>query len=136
MAGKFWNFGPTVTWPIFDAGKIRWNIKLQDALAEQALAVYQKAVITALKDVETALVAYAKEQDHRKALAEAVANNRKAVELAQKLYIVGKTDFLNVLTAQLNLSTSENALTQSTGTVDTNLVALYKALGGGWEKTP
>jgi outer membrane protein TolC len=51
-----------------------------------------------------------------------------------KLYIAGKTDFLNVLTAQLNLYTSENALVQSTGTVDTNLIALYKALGGGWEK--
>jgi multidrug efflux system outer membrane protein len=87
-----------------------------------------------LKDVETALVAYAKEQEHRKSLSEAVVNNRKAVDLAMKLYIAGKTDFLNVLTAQLNLYTSENALVQSISTVDTNLIALYKALGGGWEK--
>jgi outer membrane protein TolC len=51
-----------------------------------------------------------------------------------KLYVGGKTDFLNILTSQLNLYTSENALVQSTSAVDTNLIALYKALGGGWEK--
>ena len=133
---KFWSFGPSVTWPIFAGGRIYWNIKVQDALQEQALAAYEKTVLTALKDVETALVAYAKEQERRRSLSAAVANNRRAVDLAMKLYIVGKTDFLNVLTAQLNLYTSENALVQSTSTVDTNLIALYKALGGGWEKEP
>jgi NodT family efflux transporter outer membrane factor (OMF) lipoprotein len=133
---KFWSFGPSVTWPIFAGGRIYWNIKVQDALQEQALAAYQKTVLTALKDVETALVAYAKEQERRKSLSDSVVNNRRAVDLAMKLYVAGKTDFLNVLTAQLNLYTSENALTQSTSTLGTNLIALYKALGGGWEKTP
>ena len=133
---KFWSFGPTITWPVFAAGRIQWNIKVQDALTEQALLTYQKTVLTALQDVETALVAYAKEQERRKSLSEAAVNNRKAVDLAMKLYVAGKTDFLNVLTAQLNLYTSENALVQSTNTVDTNLIALYKALGGGWEKEP
>jgi multidrug efflux system outer membrane protein len=130
---KFWSFGPTVTWPIFAGGRIIYNIKVQDALTEQALLTYQKTVLTALKDVETALVAYAKEQQRRQSLSVAVVNNRKAVDLAMKLYVAGKTDFLNVLTAQLNLYTTENALVQSTNTVDTNLIALYKALGGGWE---
>lgn len=133
---KFWAFGPTVTWPIFAGGRIMYNIKVQDALTEQALLTYQKTVLTAMKDVETALVAYAKEQQRRKSLEVAVANNRKAVDVAMKLYVAGKTDFLNVLTAQLNLYTTENALVQSTNTVDTNLIALYKALGGGWEKNP
>jgi multidrug efflux system outer membrane protein len=131
---NFWSWGPTITWPIFAGGRILWNIKVQNALQEQALLTYEKTVLTALKDVETALVAYAKEQEHRKSLSKAVVNNRKAVDLAMKLYIAGKTDFLNVLTAQLNLFTSEDALVQSTRTVDTNLIALYKALGGGWEK--
>ncbi|MEJ2672211.1 MAG: efflux transporter outer membrane subunit [Deltaproteobacteria bacterium] len=131
---KFWSLGPTVTWPIFAGGRIRYNIKVQDALTEQALLTYQKTVLTALKDVETALVAYAKEQQRRKSLATAVVNNRRAVDLAMKLYVAGKTDFLNVLNAQLNLYTTENALVQSTNAVDTNLIALYKALGGGWEK--
>jgi outer membrane protein, multidrug efflux system len=134
-SSKFWSFGPTITWPVFAGGAIRWNIEVQNALEEQALLTYKKTVLTALKDVETALVAYAKEQQRRDSLATAVTNNRKAVDAAMKLYIAGKTDFLNVLTAQLNLYNSENALAQSTGTVDTNLIALYKALGGGWGGT-
>jgi len=131
---KFWSFSPSATWPVFAAGKIVWNIKLQNALQEQALLTYQQTVLNALNEVETALVAYAKEQEHQKALATAVANNRKAVDLAMTLYVAGKTDFLNVLTAQLALFSTEDALAQSTRTLDTNLVALYKALGGGWEQ--
>lgn len=134
-SGKFWSFSPSVTWPVFAGGRILWNIKLQDALQEESLALYEKTVLTALRDVETALVAYAKEQERRRALAEAVVNNRQAVDLAMKLYIAGKTDFLNVLTAERNLFVNEDALTESTRTLATNLVALYKALGGGWEKT-
>jgi len=130
----FWSFGPTVNWPVFAGGRIRANIKVQDALQEQALAAYEKTVLTALKEVETALVAYAKEQEHRRLLAEAVAHNRQAVDLAMKLYVAGKSDFLNVLTAQRSLYLTEEALTQSTRTLATNLIALYKALGGGWEK--
>jgi len=133
-SSNFWSWGPSVTWPIFAGGRIYWNIKVQDALTEQALLTYEKTVLTALKDVETALVAYAKQQETRKSLSEAVVNNRKAVELAMLLYLAGKSDFLNVLIAQRSLFTTEDALAQSTRTVDTNLIALYKALGGGWEK--
>jgi outer membrane protein TolC len=64
---------------------------------------------------------------------EAVTANRKAVELATQLYTLGQTDFLNVLDAQRSLFASEDALVQSTRNLSTNLVALYKALGGGWE---
>ncbi|MCL4501692.1 MAG: efflux transporter outer membrane subunit [Deltaproteobacteria bacterium] len=133
---KFWSLGPAVTWPVFAGGRLWWNVRLQDALAEQALLTYKKTVLTALSDVETALVAYAKEQERRQALAEAVDNNRQAVDLAMKLYIAGKTDFLNVTTAQRNLFVNEDLLVQSIRTVDTNLIALYKALGGGWENIP
>jgi NodT family efflux transporter outer membrane factor (OMF) lipoprotein len=131
---NFWSWGPTITWPIFAGGRIYYNIKVQDALTEQALLTYEKTVLTALRDVETALVAYAKQQETRKSLSEAVVNNRKAVDLATQLYLAGKSDFLNVLIAQRSLFTTEDALAQSTRTVDTNLIALYKALGGGWEK--
>jgi NodT family efflux transporter outer membrane factor (OMF) lipoprotein len=131
---NFWSWGPSVTWPIFAGGRIYWNIKVQDALTEQALLTYEKTVLTALKDVETALVAYAKEQERRKSLVTAVANNRKAVNLAMTLYVAGKSDFLNVLIAQRSLFATEDALALSTRTVDTSLIALYKALGGGWEK--
>jgi NodT family efflux transporter outer membrane factor (OMF) lipoprotein len=130
---RFWSFGPSITWPLFAGGRIRANIEVQNALQEQALLAYQKTVLNALREVETALVAYAKEQEHHKSLAAAVAHNRQAVDLAMKLYVAGKTDFLNVLNAQRSLFATEDALTQSTRTLGTNLIALYKALGGGWE---
>ena len=132
-SSRSWSIGPSVQWPIFDAGRIRWNIKVQNALEEQSLITYEKAVLTALKDVETALVAYAKEQEHYRLLEDAVANNRKAVALSMELYTAGQTDFLNVLTAQGSLFASEDDLAQSTRALASNLVALYKALGGGWE---
>jgi NodT family efflux transporter outer membrane factor (OMF) lipoprotein len=130
---RAWSFGPNVAWPIFQAGKILSNIEVQNALEEQALIAYQKTVLTALKEVETALVAYAKEHEQFKALQDAVGNNRQAVDLATQLYVAGRTDFLNVLSAQRALLVTEEALARSTRTLSTNLVALYKALGGGWE---
>jgi NodT family efflux transporter outer membrane factor (OMF) lipoprotein len=133
---RFWSIGPAVSWPVFDAGRIRWNIELQHALQEQNLAAYQKTVLTALKEVETALTAYVREQEHGRLLAEAAANDRKAVDLAMQLYVAGKTDFLNVLNAQRALYVAEDALVQSTRSLSTNLIALYKALGGGWENRP
>ncbi len=133
---RFWSFGPSLSWPVFAGGRIRWNIELQDAVQEQALLAYQQTVLTALKDVETALVAYAKEQEHRQSLIQAVANNRQAVDLAMKLYLAGRSDFLNVLTAQRSLFVTEEALAQSTRNLAVNLVALYKALGGGWKDLP
>ena len=132
-ASRFWSFSPAVSWPVFEAGSIRSNIAVQDALTAQALATWEKTVLTAMQDVENALVAYAQEQEHRKLLQEAVTANRKAVETATTLYTQGLTEFLNVLVAQQALFNSESALVQSTQNLSTDLVALYKALGGGWE---
>ena len=129
---RFWSVGPSASWQVFASGAIRSNIKLQEAIQEQSVFAYQQTVLTALQDVENALIASAKEADHLKALTEAVAANRQAVELSTLLYTQGQVDFLNVLNAQRSLFVSEDAMVQSTGTVSTNLVALYKALGGGW----
>jgi NodT family efflux transporter outer membrane factor (OMF) lipoprotein len=131
-SNRFWSFGPSADWQVFNAGSIEANIELQKALKEQSFITYQQTVLTALQDVENTLIASAKEQEHRNTLIEAVTANRKAVNLATKLYTEGQTDFLNVLEAQRSLYASEDALVQSTRTVSTNLVALYKALGGGW----
>jgi NodT family efflux transporter outer membrane factor (OMF) lipoprotein len=130
---RSYSIGPTVNWNVFDAGKIRYNIQVQNALQEQALLTYEQTVLTALNDVQAALVAYAKEQQHRRSLQDAVTYNRQAVELAMRQYTGGTTDFLNVITAQRSLLSSEDALVQSTRTLATNLISLYKALGGGWE---
>jgi len=129
-----WSWGPSISWPVFAAGRIRANIKVQTALQEQALASYEKTVLTALKDVESALVALSKEQEHHDALAQAVASGRRAVDIAMRLYTVGRSDFLNVLIAQRSLYAYEEALVLSSQNLATDLIALYKALGGGWER--
>jgi NodT family efflux transporter outer membrane factor (OMF) lipoprotein len=129
----FWSIGPGVNWSLFNAGRIRANIAVQNELQEQAAIGYEQTVLTALRDVESALIAYSREQQHRAALQEAVAANTKAVDLSQRLYQQGQTDFLNVLSAQRSLYLSQDALVQSDATVATNLVSLYKALGGGWD---
>jgi NodT family efflux transporter outer membrane factor (OMF) lipoprotein len=129
----FWSYGPSVDWQIFNTGKTLSNIELSKALQEQSFISYQQTVLAALQEVDNALIASAKEREHYQALSTAVAANRKAVFLATELYRHGQSDYLNVLIAQRSLYTSEDALVQSTRTVSTNLVALYKALGGGWE---
>ena len=130
---RFWSIGPTILWPVFDAGRIRANIAVRDAQQEQALTLYEKTVLTAFEDVENSLVNYAKEQTRYRALIDAVAANRRAVQMANELYTRGLIDFLNVLETQRSLYASESELAQSETIMASNLVALYKALGGGWE---
>ena len=132
-ASRSFSIGPGVTWPIFQGGAIASNVRLQEALRDQAYITYQKTVLAAFQDVENALIAFAKEQQHRRAINEAVVANSKAVDLSLQLYTEGMTDFLNVLNAQRSLYASEDALVQSERNIVIDLIALYKALGGGWE---
>ena len=135
-ANNVWSVGPSITWPIFAGGKIVAGIDVQNALQEQALLTYKQTVLTALQDVENALVAYGKEQQRRTALVLAVAANQQAFDLSTQLYKQGQTDFLNVLNAERSLFGAQNALVQSNTNIATDLTALYKALGGGWEVIP
>src|SRR5215831_8285573 len=130
---KFWSVGPTVQWRVLDFGRIRANIRVANAQEEEALAVYEKAILTSLQDVENALVAYAQEQVRYLILKDEVDADRRAVELANELYTKGLAGFLNVLDAQRSLYQAQDQLVQSQTSVSQNLVALYKALGGGWE---
>jgi NodT family efflux transporter outer membrane factor (OMF) lipoprotein len=132
-SSRFWSLGPSLSWPVFDAGRIRANIQVQNTREAQRLAQYTQAVLTALEEVENALVAYSREQVRRHKLTEAVEANQRAVELANELYIRGLGDFLNVLEAQRSLFASQSGLVESEAMVSSNVVALYKALGGGWE---
>jgi multidrug efflux system outer membrane protein len=131
----FWSIGPSVSWPILDAGKIRANIRVQNAREQEALAQYQQTVLTSLEDVENALTAYQQEQLRRDSLARAAEANRRAVDLSTLLYTKGLANFLDVLDAQRDLFASQDELAESEQTVSADLVALYKALGGGWEDT-
>jgi len=118
---------------LFDAGRLRRNIDIQTALQEQALALYEATILQALRDVENALVAFAQEQTRRDTLQAAVKAGQSALELAQSQYNSGTVDFLRVLDAQRSLLTVQNQLALSDAEVASNLIRLYKALGGGWD---
>jgi NodT family efflux transporter outer membrane factor (OMF) lipoprotein len=136
VASRTSSFGPSVTWPIFQGGAIVSNIRVQEALRDQAFITYRQTVLGAFQDVENALIAFAKEQEHYKSLKDSVAANSKAFDLSLKLYTEGMLEFLNVLVAQNSLYAAQNALVQSNSNISTDLIALYKALGGGWEQAP
>jgi NodT family efflux transporter outer membrane factor (OMF) lipoprotein len=124
--------GPQATWAIFDGGAIRRNIDLQNALQEQYLIQYESTILAALEEAENAMVSYANEQQRRRALQDATQAARVAADLAEYQYQAGLTDFSNVLDAQRSLLSFQDQLAQSDGTVTSNLIRLYKALGGGW----
>ena len=130
---KFWSLGPTVQWRIFDAGRIRANIRVQNARQEQALAAYEETVLMSFEDVENSLVAYAKEQIRQRSLEDAVKSSQDSLHLANQLYSNGLASFINVLDAERSVYQAQDALVQSDRTVTTDLISLYKALGGGWE---
>jgi NodT family efflux transporter outer membrane factor (OMF) lipoprotein len=122
-----------LTWRVFDAGAIRRNIEIQSALQEQTLIAYESAVLTALEEAENAIMAYAQEQRRRQSLAEATRSAQAAAELAEIKYRAGLIDFTTVLEAERSLLSFRDQLAQSDGAIVTNLVKLYKALGGGWK---
>jgi NodT family efflux transporter outer membrane factor (OMF) lipoprotein len=132
-ASGYWSFGPALRWPVFDAGRARANIRVQDARQEQFLAAYEQTVLLALEEVENALVAWDREQAARRALEQAVDANRRAVAMADELYRTGLVDFLHVLQSEGALYQSQDWLIRSEQQVFINMVALFKALGGGWE---
>jgi outer membrane protein, multidrug efflux system len=134
-ASRFWSIGPQVIWPIFAGGRIRANIRVQEARQEVTLTQYEQAVLAALEDTETALVRYGQEQARREALTRAVDASQLAVRLSQELYTRGLQDFLAVLDSQRALYSAEDQLVQSEQAAATHLITLYKALGGGWESS-
>ena len=125
--------GPQANWSIFQGGAAVSAMRAQEAARDAALANYQTAVLGAIQDVENALVAFGQERIHCQSLEQAVAADHKAVDLSQILFQAGQTDFLTVITAQRTLYTDDSALALSRQNLETDLVALYKALGGGWE---
>jgi NodT family efflux transporter outer membrane factor (OMF) lipoprotein len=131
-ASHTWKLGPRFSWNIFDAGAIRRNIEVQSALQEQALIQYESSILTALEEVENALVAYYEEQNRRNALEKATEAALSAAQLSQEQYKAGLVDFSDVLDAQRSLLSFEDQLAESNGKVTSNLMQLYKALGGGW----
>jgi multidrug efflux system outer membrane protein len=133
---RFWSIGPTVHWDALDFGRVRAQVRAQTAVQEAALATYQKAVLVSLQEAENAMVAYAQEQNRHRALAEQVVNNRRSLEMANSLFTAGRVNFLDVLDARRSLYQSDDLLAVSDQAVSLDLIALYKALGGGWGTLP
>jgi NodT family efflux transporter outer membrane factor (OMF) lipoprotein len=131
-SSQFWSGGLFFQWPIFAGGRIRANIRMQEARQEQALLRYQQAVLIALEEVENALSAHGRELSRQESLRTSVAANRRALELATERYTGGLENFLSVLDAQRSVYAAEDQLVQSERNVAVTLIAVYKALGGGW----
>ncbi|HEV2733138.1 MAG TPA: efflux transporter outer membrane subunit [Terriglobales bacterium] len=134
--GNFFAVGPAISLPIFTGGRIRSNIAVQNARWKQSQILYQSTVLNSLEETENALVNYSEEQERHDRLQAAVSQSQTALELSRELYTSGLGDFLAVLDAQRQLYGNEDLLAQSQTVVTTNLIALYKTLGGGWESFP
>jgi outer membrane protein, multidrug efflux system len=132
---RYFTIGPSITWQVFDAGRIRDEVMFERARTDAAAADYQRTVLTALAEVETALVTYGHSQIQRNALAAEVAARQQAVSLAKRLYSQGIDNFLAVLDAERTLYAAELSLAGADGTTTDSFIALVKALGGGWRYT-
>jgi len=132
-SSRVWSIGPSLTWNVFDAGRIRQRIKASSARQEQALAAYEGAVLAAYEEAENALVAFVREQVRRDNLTDTVSSAVLANQLARTRYRSGLIDFQQVLETERARLAFEEQLAQSSAAVTTDLIAIYKALGGGWE---
>jgi multidrug efflux system outer membrane protein len=129
----FYSFGPSISLPIFEGGSLVANLHLSQAQQQQAALDYRKTVLTALRDVDNALAVYHTDQARRTALGDSVAALQASFDLARDSYRKGLLTFINVLDAERQLSDAQQQYAQGTTQVSTDLVALYKALGGGWQ---
>ena len=129
----FYSFGPGVRWPIFNYGRIKNNVRIQDARFQQSLVSYQDTVLIAAQEVEDAMAGFLKAQETAVFEQNAVNAAQRSVEIAFVQYREGAVDYQRVLDTQRALLQEENNLAQARSSIATNLIALYKALGGGWE---
>jgi multidrug efflux system outer membrane protein len=131
-SGETWAYGPGIRWAIFDLGHVKARIDQSKARADGALASYEQAVLLALEDTENALSTYGRSRRQLDHLAQASAASGQAAQLAQVRFDAGAADFLDVLDAQREQLAAEDALSQARTAAATGLVAVYKAMGGGW----
>ncbi len=127
-------FGPDVRWNIFDGNRLESLVAAEEALTRQLAAQYESTVLKAVEEVENALIGIAQERLRAKALRKSVKAAKDSVRLVETLYRNGLTDFQNVLDTQRSLSQQQDNLAVSEGLILKQTVALYKALGGGWQR--
>lgn len=131
-AARAWSLGPSITWAAFDLGSVRARIRGADANAEGALATYEQQVLLALEESENAFSDYNKRQQRLLSLIKQSESSRAAADLAAIQYKEGTVDYLVLLDAERERLNAEDA--QALGETDQyrGIVAIYKALGGGW----
>ncbi|MFQ5993151.1 MAG: efflux transporter outer membrane subunit, partial [Nitrospiraceae bacterium] len=125
--------GPSVVWPVFNYGRFRNNIRVQDGLFQELVVDYQNTVLKAAQEVEDGLVGFLRNQEAVGFLTDAVKATKRSVDLSLIQYREGTVDFNRVLDAQTRLVEQQDRLAETTGDISLSLVATYKALGGGWE---
>jgi len=130
--GQAWAVSPTVSWPAFDLGGARARLRAQQAKGQESLAAYQLTALKAIEELNDAVAAYGQRQEETARLAEQVEAARKAAALARVRYREGGIDFLRVLDADRSRLEAEDALTRAQTAANTDVVAIYKSLGGGW----
>ena len=133
FSGKTYQFGPSFQWNLFNYGRIKSNIRVQDARLQQLLIAYQSTVIQAQQEVENALVAFLKAQDRAFFLENSTGAADRALTLALRQYQAGARDFTTVISAQQALLSEQDSRAANLGALASNLVGIYRALGGGWE---
>jgi outer membrane protein TolC len=126
--------GPSISLPIFEGGRLKASLQLARAQEAEAVLGYRGTVLNALREVEDALVAYRTDQATRDKTAETVKSGELTLYLAHSRYDNGLSDFIQVLDAERTLVAARQQLVQADVTLAADVVALYKALGGGWEK--
>jgi NodT family efflux transporter outer membrane factor (OMF) lipoprotein len=129
----FWTAGPGFSWDILNYGRIRNRVRVEDARLQELVVNYRNTVLNAQREVEDALVAYTRSKEEEWFLKDSVAAAQRSVELSLVQYREGVADYQRVLDSLRFLVTQEDLLTDVSGQVSTNLVATYKALGGGWQ---
>ena len=129
----YYQIGPAISWRIFDAGRIRFQVRAESARTEAAAAIYQGSLLNAFRDVETALISYANVKIRRNNLAAESAADAQATKIAKLLYEKGVESFLPVLDAERSLYAADDQPAQSERDSALALIALYKSLGGGWQ---
>jgi multidrug efflux system outer membrane protein len=132
---RYWSIGPSINWDLIDFGRTRGQIAVANSLQRQALLSYEQTVIASLQDVEGALVAYFEEQKRNHHYAQQVVADLRSLELTEDLFNAGLADLSQVLHAESTFLAAKSSLIQSDQALTTDLIAVYKALGGNWQCT-
>ncbi len=133
LPSRAFQVGPSLSIPLFQGGQLTGTLHLRESEQREAAITFQKTVLQAWQDVDNALTAYAEAQRQRAQTVEAVRQNEVALGAARQQYALGATDFLNVVSSETQLLQSQNNLASNDTAIATDLVSLYKALGGGWQ---